>query len=712
MNRNVFHQTGLWLALMAWCLCAVCCTEDVDETSRYVFSHKTIADYLDSHDEYSEYMRLLSKTEVSRISKTTVRQLLSARGNYTVFAPTNEAIQGFLASICEKGLIEKPSWEGFRDEHKQDSIEKVIVYNSIIDGGDNNLFYTYDFPSRQDAEIPVSNMCDRKLVVHYPEESEELGTILICGSELDQRNRDIPMLNGVVHQVHGVAHPSNNTLGHLLFDILEQKQEGFYVAAKLVQAVGLLDSLDKYMDFTYEDKYLRGEFPEFVRPTAGTINDFYTPEHRYYGYTLFAETDSLWSALIGKKGLEITVEDVVEYLDGQGVYPEAKRGKDYEKEDNLLNRFVTYHLLPERLATDRLVLHYNEVGYSQGDAKLGVPMSEYYTTMGKRRLMKIYESQASQGVFINRFPNLDNGRRGTYQERSCDTGKEGIRIGAPNLEGENNMRNGMIYPIDKLLLYDDATRRNLMTERIRYDVSSIFPEFINNDIRMYPLYDGKKENVYIPVSSQYQYLEGTEIGDETTFFYWTGLGRGWPNYNGDELNIRGLQDVTFRLPPVPLRSTYEIRYAISNVGVMRGIVQFYWGKNPERLAPMGIPLDLRIGPLEVRTAKEIYPSKMGWEADTDDDEYNAEIDKRLRNNGFMKGAAVQLAGGPGSGTNARISQNNSRRIIIRQTMDPDETYYIRFKTVMDDPTRYLYIDYLEYCAKEVYDNPETPEDIW
>ena len=31
---------------------------------------------------------------------------------------------------------------------------------------------------------------------------------------------------------------------------------------------------------------------------------------------------------------------------------------------------------------------------------------------------------------------------------------------------------------------------------------------------------------------------------------------------------------------------------------------------------------------------------------------------------------------------------------------------------MDDPTRYLYIDYLEYCEKEVYDNPETPEDIW
>ncbi len=24
----------------------------------------------------------------------------------------------------------------------------------------------------------------------------------------------------------------------------------------------------------------------------------------------------------------------------------------------------------------------------------------------------------------------------------------------------------------------------------------------------------------------------------------------------------------------------------------------------------------------------------------------------------------------------------------------------------------LYIDYFELCAKEVYDNPEVPEDIW
>ena len=77
----------------------------------------------------------------------------------------------------------------------------------------------------------------------------------------------------------------------------------------------------------------------------------------------------------------------------------------------------------------------------------------------------------------------------------------------------------------------------------------------------------------------------------------------------------------------------------------------------------------------------------------------------------MQGAAQQCTR-DNTTDQARRNEAIIRRIIVRQTMDPDKTYYLRFKTVMDDPTRFLYMDYLEYVAKEVYDNPETPEDIW
>ena len=147
---------------------------------------------------------------------------------------------------------------------------------------------------------------------------------------------------------------------------------------------------------------------------------------------------------------------------------------------------------------------------------------------------------------------------------------------------------------------------------------------------------------------------------------------------------------------------------------MRGMVQFYWGSNKEKLAAMGIPLDLRqAGDNTLHTPNGNVTSNIGGEyPDTNDDDYNAEVDKRMRNFGFMKGCNQYCAGGPGNANMMRASNICVRRILFRQTMDPDETYYIRFKTVMDDDTRFFYMDYLEYCAKDVYDNPVTPEDIW
>ena len=36
----------------------------------------------------------------------------------------------------------------------------------------------------------------------------------------------------------------------------------------------------------------------------------------------------------------------------------------------------------------------------------------------------------------------------------------------------------------------------------------------------------------------------------------------------------------------------------------------------------------------------------------------------------------------------------------------------RMKSLIDSERKEFQLDYFEYCAKEVYDNPEKPEDIW
>lgn len=699
MNILSLH-TGTWKRVLCLCAAAVLlmsgCKEEVDKSARYVFKNSTVMQYLRNHEQYSEFVSLLEKIPVSRMSETTLSQLLSARGHFTVFAPTNDAIQAFLDTLCSQGLISEPSWEGFPDDHTLDSIEKVIAYNGIIDGGDEITYFTDAFPIRQDAEIPMENMYDRRLVIHHPSGNDNDEPYLVNDQPIDLRNYDIPVINGAIHMMNGVIAPSNNTLGGLIGLILHEEREGYLVMARLLDAIGLKDSLSQYIDFAYEDFRERGIIKE-------ELDGFYTPEHRYYGFTLFAETDSLWEAELGKPANEISVEDVVEYLERKDIYPDAKRGSDYENKDNLLNRFVTYHLLPERLSTDHLVMHANENGYSQSTKTLGVAMAEFYVTMGQRRLLKIYESRESKGIYLNRFPILDNGRRGNYHEKGCLPENEGIFVGAPNMAGDNNIRNGIIYPINKLLLYDEATRSNLQKNRIRWAVSAMFPEFINNDIRMSSLSGQDHTDIWIPSSNIYPYLDGVDISEETKFFYWTGMYKNWENYLKDEFTIRGLPDVTFTLPPVPKRGTYEFRYQVQSGGGLRGIVQFYWGTDKNHLSVMGIPLDLRIVGNRILIDSGDKPHDYGWEEDTEDDDYNAEVDKRIRNNGYIK--TPQIYG-------MRNSSISTRRILFRQTMDPDETYYIRFKTVIDDPTRYFYIDFFEYCAKEVYDNPEEPEDIW
>ena len=693
------------------------CTEEVDTSSRYVFKEEIISGYLEKHAQFSEYCKLLKQVPVSMVSKTSVFQLLSARGNYTVFAPTNEAIQLYLDSLVKKDLIPEASWDAFTDSMKLDSIRKAIVYNSIIDGGDvNGYFEVNSFPEpsggSSTAEIEVANMNDRKLVVCYTSDPD---SILINDCVIDKRNHDILAINGVVHSMHGVVSPSGDSMASLLRNMIDSNKGNYAVMAKLIAACGLLDDLDKIKDDEYEQKYQTEAIPHSINRDDGEGNiKFYSPEHRYYGYTIFSETDEFWSRTLNKPVEEIGVEDIYNYIDKLGIYPDAKRNADYKNEDNLLNQFVTYHMLPMRLSADRLVNHYNEKGYQTNTKSPTVAIFEFYTTMGKRRLLKTFESKESKGVYLNRFPNLNNTRSGDYHENSCDPQNLGILIGEANLQGENNVRNGIIYPIDDLLYYSDNTRMQMMRSRIRWDVTAMWPEFTNNDIRISKLVDDQHKNVYIPTDAElgYQYLDDVVIEKETAFCYWTGRGHGWANMQGDEMSIRGLYEVTMRLPPVPVRGTYELRFAQQCGGVHRGMAQFYWGSDPENLAAMGIPMDLRQGAHYLYTRKGNIPSDIGYAVDTDDSDYNAEVDKRMRNNDFMKGCQQYVAGAPGGTTMMRASEICLRRIMFRQTMDPDVTYYVKFKTVLDNPTHYFYMDYLEYCAKEVYDNPSEPEDIW
>ena len=694
-------------------VCLWNCTENIDTSSRYVFKEETILSYLEKHEAYRSYVDILREVYISKISNSKVSQLLSARGVYTVFAPNNEAIQKYLEDLVEEGLIAEPSWDAFPSESKLDSIRKVIVFNSIIDGGDelNAYFETSNFPEDKD-EFILGCLNDKKLSIRKPKNQPD-SIYINDDCPVSVKERDILAINGIIHQMEKVIAPKDVTAASYIQECLDEQKDGFLTCFRVIQACGLLDTLRAVRDEKYEELYQAGQIPDLIGMTnygfaEGSIAS--APKHRLYGFTIFAEPDDYWrSQGIDPKDPDL-LKTLTKWILDNHQYSDDDQftiDDNYMSENNLLYQWITYHILPMRIPKGKLVFHINEYGYNLNKPNTyAIPVYEYYTTLGKRRLFKLIESKASNGIYINRFPTTDNGRQGTGEEISCDPKKVGslVEVDSP-LANLNDMVNCCIYPIDAAISYNDETRNNLQRDRIRFDGMSLFPEAMNNDIRLKKASEERYKHVYIPNTVRtYNYFENMLQNEDMNFVYYNAWNDDWCNLHRDEMKAVGRFDIMFKLPPVPRRGTYEVRYKVL-ANANRGIAQIYFGTDPEKLPVAGIPLDLTMD-----CRNDITARLVGWEKDTGDEDIDAEVDKKMRNNGYMKGPkSINSADGTERDYNDR---ENIRHIFVRQTLDPNETYYIRLKSVLDSDRKEFYMDFIEYCAKEIYDNPETPEDIW
>ena len=511
--------------------------------------------------------------------------------------------------------------------------------------------------------------------------------------------------------------------------LLRNTQE-FTVFNRLVEACGLQRELSKIRDEEYEKAYLTGlikDLPTHPTEEIGTL-----PEHRYYGYTIFAEPDAVWEAALGKSAAAITVADVKSYLVSKGLYPQGSQDDNYTDENNIVNLFTTYHILPERLAPANLVTHYNELGYDyrNNSGVLSIPVEEFYTTLGQRRLLKIYESKESNGIYLNRFPVLRNGR-GPFMDTSDasnndyhESGEFPPTSGNALTQDENQgilvyplilqALNGVIYPISQLLAYTENVRTQFSLQRLRFDAASLLPEMMNNDLRrpMGNYSSGSRTTRGFPASQELQYFENLDIAVGTRFYYLSGYNRGWSNYQGDEFNVVGDYEFTLKLPPVPADGTYELRMGVSAGSSARSIAQFSLGTDKEHLVATELPIDLRVGGLTKRINTGNVKSNIGWEKDTGDEVHNRFVDLCLHEQGYMKGPNSQAAGTGSTAPSLRTLEYNLRRVVWRGTVEAGKTYYLHVKNCMPREDLQFYMDYIEWCPKNVYANPTTPEDIW
>ncbi|MBQ8675641.1 MAG: fasciclin domain-containing protein [Bacteroidaceae bacterium] len=660
------------------------CDDDPGVANYYTAKGDMANTYLSNRsDRFSEFIAIIQKSRMVNFD------LLGTYGSYTVFAPTNTAIDQYLSG---RGMTSV-------DELTVEDCDTIAATHII-----EQSFFTTDF---SDMTLPTQNMLDRYLTITCDTITGSDGNSDIA-YYVNKKSmlilRDDSVENGVVHTIDRVIDAANEMLPELM------RQDStitlFYAA---LDATHMKDSLQLYYDENYHcspDSFEKGT----CYPTAVEYDNVMYMEKRYYAYTAFVEPDDVYAA----HGI-YTLDDLKAYAASiyDDMYPEDADITDLTDRRNSLNRFVSYHFLPERiiynlLTPDNIMLTAN-FDRRHWDA------ADWYETMMPHSLMKVsYPSGSEQGRYIN--------RRGV-QNRKDSRGVKipGARILSPNEAGSDLMAvNGIYHYITDIIDYGRQTQEVVLNERLRIDATSLSPDFMNSGARghgvrgtggcpQYPGQYGLKSTSSDPevnpntcIGFKANSVRNFKYDDVHTHLHVRNRYLDFWSYYGDEVMICGMYDVSFKLPPVP-EGDYEFRIQVCLGFDNRGIIQVYLDG-----APCGIPVDMR---------RDGNDPSIGWKSDTElgDDEAIAAYDRALHNRGWMKGPAGYgntAADGSGSRAPNRDTRQTLRRIYTTFHTDGKTDHWVRVQQKLESDNGTFPFDYIELCPRSVYNNENYPEDKW
>ena len=645
---------NIYKTLVVLCLAIVSqgflsCSDEPDSSNYYTFTGEMVSDYLDNRPElYSEFTQILHRSGLYG--------MMATYGTYTCFAPTNQAIESYLQ---ERGYT---SVEQLTKEECD-----TLSWNHLIP----ETYFTTDLA---DGNIPTANMNERFLT--FSCDSNAVGGNVMYYINMASRLivRDDSVENGVVHTLDRVIQPSSSYLPEKM---LEDMNISLFTSA--LTLTGLSDSLYEYLDTRYSvgvDSINKG-IP-FHR--SGAEYRMYYPATRMKRDTAFVETNKVFA----EAGI-MNLDDLKAYAKTiyDEVYPEdaGQYDDDWTHRKNPLNRFIAYHLLPYYGAINDFTIAESGIDYKTTCTMPNlIDCTDWYVTLMPGTIMKM--SSPSTGLFINR-----KGVANRYSVRGVKVytptemkilhdqqlAEAGLHVDTLNQQALN----GIYHYIDNVLTYNTQTRDVVFNDRIRWDVITMSPEFLNAGAR------GNTNGQHLMGFKQ---VDGWDFHGiiPTLALRERGV---WMATYSDAVDLIGQFDVSFKLPPVPA-NTYEIRFAYGS-GTDRGVVQIYFGEK-DNMQPMGLPIDFRVFGGD--------PS-IGWVADTEDNEQNRAIDKAMHNRGYMKDMDSWNQGGS---NNLRAMNGKFRKILTTQALNPNKEYWLRIKLVIENAEAELPINYFEFCPKSVY----------
>ena len=696
MTKNI--KNHLVKGLLACGIAAVAmpfvtsCKEDIDESNLYTFTGETIEDYLlNRSDQFSSFNYILSRIDYDKI--------LSAYGTYTCFAPNNESVAEYLDSLYNDTVninvphngLTAPGIEGLGpDNPKSDSLCRDIalyhLLNTKIMGVNMGNGMTIKTMLGRDINTPIDSVSGALLVSR--------------GARVTSMDNELE--NGVLHEIDHVITRSNM----LIAGEMENQPSGYTIFTQALKLTGLADSLSN-ISHTDFDKVDNGK-------------GFYIPEKCEMGYTIFAETDDV----LAENGIH-SITDLKAYADevygkcaepGTGWYDYARNhnitistGNDYKNPWNTLSMYLRYHILEYKVAYNNLVRKCNEVSK--------VTAVEFYETMLPYTLLKI--TRNSNKFRINRW--VANTSLTDMVAELGTAAMHTVKLDGIELEGFKGQVaaiNGYIHPIKGMLVYNQDGPQGVLYERIRMDDTVLFGEMMSNSFRgittaQVKALNGGKSGTdgrhagcdYIRIPPRYFKNMAIYNGDDTRFYYFAHTDDGWSNYQWDEFNCMGNYDFAFRLPPVP-DGTYELRIGYTTETV-RGMLQFYLGSSSElsSMKALDIPVDMRIIP--ANNANLTPDVVTGWCDWTRLDDKGVESDANMRNLGYMRGPLFYTF----RSNPARSHPQDLRRIITKQEFKQGD-YWLRCKSVIENPQGEFHLDYIEFCPENVYNNTRYVEDMY
>ena len=437
-NRNMKDKTykrllkGLLFIISLSMTLASCVDNDDDvPMNRYEAEKMTAAQFLEENaDRVGDFITLLKRTSYFA--------MLSTYGDYTIFAPNNEALSKYMASNSYNSIEDIPL--AVCDTIVRTHIIKTKAYfTTDISEGSLGMNMAETF-----IELSInSDAANNNAVVHYANKVARMVEY------------DDSVTNGVVHIVNNIIPRTSDKLPDVI-----AADSTLTLFSEALFMTGLSDSLMAYEDKNYPewgaDKASQDSAYAWVlqlKCKAEGSDPIQWVQKRYFKFTAFVEPDSIYR-VHGINNINDLIAHAKQVYDA--VYPEdaGKYDNDFKHRKNPLNRFVAYHLVDRVLPYNEVIMRRDCLNHWDLDK---CDPEEFYETMCPGTLMRF--CYPNEQLYINR------------KGLKANAEVQGVRVWKSTESGTTLQQapNGMYHYLDDILEYNTEVRDVVLNCRIRFD---------------------------------------------------------------------------------------------------------------------------------------------------------------------------------------------------------------------------------------------------